>query len=109
VKPPASREGDRAKERAELRRAFLEQTAVTVGRLWADQWRHDLQREGRPAAGGWPGTLREARARVEHHLQEELDPRKIAEVTGAERELLVRRAYASARAEWFLNAEPEGP
>jgi hypothetical protein len=108
VKPPVSK-AERAEERAEHRRALLDQTAVTVGRIWADQWRHDLRREGRAAAGGWPGTLREARIRVEHHLQDELARRTIAEVTGAERELLVRRAYASARAEWSSRAEPEGP
>jgi hypothetical protein len=101
VKPPLSK----ADARAEL----LDQTAVAVGRIWADQWRHDLRREGRAAAGGWPGTLREARIRVEHHLQDERARRTIAEITGAEREILVRRAYASARAEWSLKAEPEAP
>ena len=97
------------KSRAELRRLFLEQSAVTLGQSWADQWRDDLRREGRPAAGGWPGTLREARVRVEHHLLAEVTRRKMSAVTEAEREVAARKAYASARAQWCRQAEPEAP
>ncbi len=97
------------RSRAELRRLFLEQSAVTLGQSWADQWRDDLHREGRPAAGGWPGTLREARVRVEHHLLTEVTRRKMPAVTEAEREVAARRAYASARARWCRQAEPEAP
>jgi hypothetical protein len=97
------------KSRAELRRLFLEQSAITLGQSWADQWRDDLRREGRPAAGGWPGTLREARVRVEHHLLAEVTRRKMSAVTEAEREVAARKAYASARAQWCRQAEPEAP
>jgi hypothetical protein len=97
------------RSRAELRRLFLDQSAVTLGQSWADQWRDDLRREGRPAAGGWPGTLREARVRVEHHLLGEVTRRKMSAVTEAEREVAARRAYASARAQWCRQAEPEAP
>jgi hypothetical protein len=95
--------------RAEARRLFLEQSATTLGQSWADQWRDDLRREGRPAAGGWPGTLREARVRVEHHLLAEVTRRRMPAVTEAEREVAARRAYASARAQWCRQAEPEAP
>jgi hypothetical protein len=95
--------------RAEVRRLFLEQSAVSIGQRWADQWRSDLHREGRPAAGGWPGTLREARVRVERHFLAEATRRKISAVTQAEREVAARRAYASARARWCRQAEPEAP
>jgi hypothetical protein len=95
--------------RAEVRRLFLEQSAVGIGQRWADQWRSDLHREGRPAAGGWPGTLREARVRVERHFLAEAARRKISAVTQAEREVAARRAYASARARWCRQAEPEAP
>lgn len=97
------------KSRAEMRRLFLEQSAITLGQSWADQWRDDLRREGRPAAGGWPGTLREARVRVEHHLLAEVTRRKMPAVTEAEREVAARKAYASARAQWCRQAEPEAP
>jgi hypothetical protein len=46
---------------------------------------------------------------VEHHLHGEFARRDLAEITESERELLVWRAYASARPEWFLKAEPERP
>jgi hypothetical protein len=107
VKAPTTAGGSAG--HAEVRRLFLEQSAVTLGRRWAEQWRDDLRREGRPAAGGWPGTLREARARVERHLRVEAANRRMPAVTDAERELLARQAYASARAEWCLKAEPEAP
>ncbi len=97
------------KSRAEVRRLFIEQSAITLGQSWADQWRDDLRREGRPAAGGWPGTLREARVRVEHHLLAEVTRRKMSAVTEAEREVAARKAYASARAQWCRQAEPEAP
>ena len=54
--------------REAARRLFLERSAVTLGQTWAEEWRANLRREGRPAAGGWPGTLREARVRVERFL-----------------------------------------
>ena len=107
VSPPAP--AIAPKSRAELRRLFLEQSAITLGQSWADQWRDDLRREGRPAAGGWPGTLREARVRVEHHLLAEVTRRKMSAVTEAEREVAARKAYASARAQWCRQAEPEAP
>jgi hypothetical protein len=104
VKPPPSR----AAERDERRKAFLEQTAATVARNWVDQCRHDLRLEGRAAAGGWPGTLSEARIRVKHQLDDEFARHTIAEVSGTERELVARTAYTRARTQWFRKAEPEG-
>ena len=112
---PAGPAGDAARaagaprSRAEVRRLFLDQSAVSIGQRWADQWRSDLHREGRPAAGGWPGTLREARVRVERHFLAEATRRKISAVTQAEREVAAKRAYASARARWCRQAEPEAP
>ena len=95
--------------REAARRLFLERSAVTLGQTWAEEWRADLRREGRPAAGGWPGTLREARVRVERFLLAEMSRRKMAAVTEAEREVAARAAYASARHEWCRQAEPEAP
>ncbi|WP_437574496.1 hypothetical protein [Sorangium sp. So ce887] len=91
------------------RRRFIEQSATTLGQAWAKQWRQDLHREGRPAAGGWPGTLREARTQVEINLPSELLHRKMPAITGVERELAARTAYASARNEWRRHLEPETP
>ncbi|WP_437671077.1 hypothetical protein [Sorangium sp. So ce131] len=93
----------------DARRTFIEQSAVALGQTWASRWRQDLHREGRPVAGGWPGTLREARLQVENTLPGELRHRKMSPITGVERELAARTAYASARVEWRRHLEPEAP
>jgi hypothetical protein len=91
------------------RNQFLEQSARTLGQTWARRWREDLRLEGRPAAGGWPGTLREARAHVQWSILAEMTRRRMPAITEAERELAARTAYASARCEWRKHLEPEGP
>jgi hypothetical protein len=90
--------------REEARRLSLERSAITLGRTWAEERRRELRAEGRLAAGGWPGTVREARLRVDRFLLDEL-PRQT--VTDTEREVAARAAYASARSEWRRNADPE--
>jgi hypothetical protein len=89
------------------RRAILEQSAIDLGLRWAEQQRRDLHREGRPAAGGWPGTIREARTRVERDILPEVLRRIMTPVTLEEREHAARTAYASARSEWHRHAEPD--
>lgn len=91
------------------RSAFIEQSAIALGQTWAEGWRHELHREGRPAAGGWPGTLREARTRVERTLLGELLRREMPAITETEREVAARTAYASARNEWRRHLDPETP
>jgi len=93
----------------EARRLFLERSAITLGRTWAEERRSELRREGRLAAGGWPGTLREARLRVDRFLLREMPQQKLSTVTDAEREIAARAAYSSARTEWRRNADPEVP
>ena len=89
------------------RRAFIQRSATALGRSWAERWREELRREGRPAAGGWPGTLREARSRVGHELPAEMRRRQMAAITEEERELAARTVYASARTEWRAHADLE--
>ncbi len=100
--PPAERSPS-------ARRTFIEESAVLLGRRWALLCRTNLKREGRAAAGAWPGTLNEARSLIGHALRVEMDGRKMPTITEPERELAVRTAYASARAEWRLHAEAEAP
>jgi hypothetical protein len=88
--------------------ALLTESAVALGRTWAEEQRASLHRDGRAASGGWPGTLREARMRVERLLlQASISPRSLALVTADDREEAARAAYASARQEWCRRAEPE--
>jgi hypothetical protein len=93
----------------EPRRELLERGAVAVGLRWAEEQRLQLHREGRPAAGGWPGTLREARLRTQRFFTAEMRRHKMSAMTEAEREAVARAAYASARANWCSQAEPEAP
>ncbi len=91
------------------RQAFIEKTAAALGRTWAEGRRAELHREGRPAAGGWPGTLREARGCVERELPRELRGHRMTAITTQEREVAARTTYASARTEWRRRADPEEP
>lgn len=93
--------------KAAARVAFIEQAAVALGRSWAEGRREELRREGRRAAGGWPGTMREARGCVERALPLELRGQKMAAITAEERELAARAANASARTVWLRGADPE--
>jgi hypothetical protein len=107
---PSERDLDTAgATRMSARRTFIEQSAIALGQMWAERWRQDLHREGRPAAGGWPGTLREARTRVERTFLVEMRCRKMPAITEVERELAARTAYASARSEWRRHLDPETP
>jgi hypothetical protein len=94
---------------ASSRHAFIEATAAALGKRWAAGCCCDLHREGRPASGGWPGTLREARALVGRTLPAEMQSRSMNTITEVERELAVRTAYASARGEWRRHAAGEAP
>jgi len=89
------------------RQDFLEQRASALGRTWADQWRQDLHGEGRLAAGGWPGTVPEARGHVLRGLPAEMARRNMPALTDAEREVAVRTVYASARDDWRRHLDPE--
>lgn len=106
VTPAANADVD---AKAAARRAFIEETAAALGRSWAEGRRAELHREGRPASGGWPGTLREARGCVERELPRELRGRRMAAITTKEREIAARATYASARIEWRRRADPEEP
>jgi hypothetical protein len=82
------------------RRRQLEERAAALGRTCAARQREALRAEGRRIAGGWPGTVREMRARVA-----ELFPTKAVNAfTEAEREIATRMAYASACRDWTKHA-----
>jgi hypothetical protein len=91
----------------EARRAILENAALTAGEQWALSYRDEMRGQGRPIAGGWPGTLSEARARVAACLR--LQERHGSTVTSAELTWLAKTAYARARRQWLAVAERDGP
>ena len=89
----------------ESRRALVEKAATTAGEVWARWWRAELERQGRAAAGGWPGTLSEARARVLEAVLPDLRKSGIRELTFEERELAAKTLYATARRRWLSHRE----
>ena len=78
----------------------VEAGSTAAGARWAASWRDDLRKQGRPASGGWPGTLSEARAQVAAIFVRDA-------LTLQERELAARAVYAAARRDWLSHEEPE--
>jgi hypothetical protein len=92
-----------------VRRALIDSLATALGQSWAKRSREALHRDGRAAAGGWPGTVGEATAYVAQALLSDQYRLPNPMLTPAERELLARAVYASARHEWLRHLDPEAP
>jgi len=78
-----------------------EERATLAGRAWAADVRSQLQQEGRRAAGGWPGTMSEARTRMASALG------VATPVSPDERARLAKLLYGVAKECWLLGREPE--
>jgi hypothetical protein len=89
------------------RQALLDGSAKTVGDRWAQGWRDELRAADRPVAGGWPGTLGEARALSRAHLSREIARLRATAPTPDELERTARATYARARAAWLSFADAE--
>jgi hypothetical protein len=81
--------------------------AEQVGRSWANELRAAIVGEKRRAAGGWPGTLREARTHVAVSLIPWLRNNGQTAVTSQQCEGAARLVYASARKVWLENRDTE--
>jgi hypothetical protein len=81
--------------------------AEQVGRGWATELRAAIVGEKRRAAGGWPGTLREARAHVAVSLIPWLRSHGMSGVTSRQYEGAARLVYASARKVWLENRDAD--
>lgn len=82
------------------RELLLEQTAVSTARGWAAAFRLELAREGRPADGGWPGTLSEARMRAGEEFRRVLAQRSMPAPARDELDLVARLTAEQARRAW---------
>ncbi|MEO8877148.1 MAG: hypothetical protein ABI461_16260 [Polyangiaceae bacterium] len=89
--------------RLEDRRAMLSDGALSIGAEWAHGWREAMRREGRAIAGGWPGTLPEARARVAAYFGAELAKRRMPVMTTDELQVAVAATYEKARRDWLTH------
>jgi hypothetical protein len=89
------------------RLSVLERSARDIGEQWARGWREELRSDDRPAAGGWPGTVAQARGRAREHLCAELARLRLAGPSPEELERAARLTYARARAVWLTFAQRE--
>jgi hypothetical protein len=91
----------------ERRRAQLEGAAIAAGVAWAAAFSEQLRKEGRRMAGGWPGTLSEARARLYAHLAASMGAGLV--LANDEMEALSRATYGAAKNDWLAKAgrDPE--
>ena len=72
----------------------MDENAIDAGKAWAGAVRAELENEGRTVAGGWPGTMTEARARASQLGSPGL--------SAAERTRLARILYAAAKDMWAV-------
>lgn len=84
----------------------FEEQLIAAGQRWAHASREQIHQTQRAAAGGWPGTMTEARFRVSQ-LVSGAPVRPKSAPTGPDRERMAHVLYASARAEWLLGRDKE--
>ena len=89
------------------RTLLLERAAASVGETWARGWLAELVSEGRSAAGGWPGTISQARSRVRAVVIAELARARFEPAGPAELDQTARVAYARAREVWLSSAKAD--
>jgi hypothetical protein len=91
----------------ERRRAQLESVAIAAGVAWAASFSEQLRKEGRRMAGGWPGTLSEARARLFAQLSAMMGAGLV--LANDEVDSLARATYGAAKNDWLAKAgrDPE--
>lgn len=85
----------------EQRAAILRGGPSAVGGAWVKTLCTALAEQGRPVAGGWPGTMVEARALIDHHLHLELARCGLRHASSTELALAAEATYARARSEWL--------
>lgn len=86
------------------RRLLLVDSPLSVGEDWAHSLCRSTRRQGRSIAGGWPGTMLEARERIARHLRERLAQARWPALTREELIAATSATYARAKKTW-LEAE----
>jgi len=82
------------------RSAILDERPASIGAAWARAVCDRINGEGRVIAGGWPGTIVEARARIASHLRSELAERRMKALAPEELDRAANVTYARAKQEW---------
>lgn len=91
---------DKLGRRRVRRQAFIGRLIAELGEGWAKRFRDELDKEGRPAEGGWPGTLGEARSCIDTSVLPALLRANMQAPTTVERIALARALYISAKTHW---------
>lgn len=79
---------------------LLEQAALDAARAWTRAYCAELVREGRRVEGGWPGTIREARAHAATEGAIVLSKQSMTALTHDELDRLTRITHLEARRFW---------
>jgi hypothetical protein len=72
-----------------------------LGESWARIWFQTLQSEGRAVAGGWPGTVQEARFRAKEHFDRELLRCGFPPLNSEELHAATSATYERAKSAWL--------
>lgn len=83
------------------RETLVLECANRLGSNWARALCDAMLRDQREVAGGFPGTIPEARARVAAYLRDELTRRGLSPLEPSELSRAVKAAYANARRDWL--------
>jgi hypothetical protein len=100
----ASKE-ERAIRNEARRDSVVQEASLNAAREWAKAFRIELQRDGRRVAGGWPGTLSEARVRAGAEVGRALSQKSMAALTHDELARVARTTYDEARRAWRISLE----
>ncbi|MEO6600149.1 MAG: hypothetical protein ABIQ16_09775 [Polyangiaceae bacterium] len=95
--------------RSDRRQTLLSEQPILLGTSWAQGWCKSMQSDGRLVVGGWPGTLAEARARVQGHLGSELVRRRMASLSIEELAQATSATYQQAKKDWLIAARDMRP
>lgn len=100
--PPTDSDGG-----GDARRKLLDTSSAARGTEWSIQLRLGLRRAGRAAAGGFPGTMSEARVHASRAIEPLLAEASMHGLEHDERERTARIAYAAARRDWLRHGEAD--
>jgi hypothetical protein len=100
--PACEAEMPRPEERPTPQLTALERAALMEANAWVVRVLDALAKQERAVAGGWPGTVSEARVLVLSRIAPNAAPGSA--VTAAELEALVRLTYVTAKKAWLAQA-----
>ena len=95
--------------RSDKRQTLLSEEPLLLGSSWAQVWCKSMQSDGRLVVGGWPGTLAEARARIQGHLGGELARRRMPALSIEELTAATSATYQQAKKDWLIAARDMRP